>query len=154
VADHHEIRIQQALQAAAIRRGLPEVPDHKTPLSTLLEAEDGSAEGDLAKIRREVVAQFLGLCFQDGIHPASAMKNLYAIAHALSPETFGHMTCADIAQLFGESKAAHSWRVKQIFSKLPRSRGARPITLGWQKSPAAVEKYRQAARGNTNRRHK
>ena len=124
-----------------------------TPLSALLACEDGSDE-DARQARSEVLGMLIDYAMQDGAHPAKVMKNFYAIVHALRPQALpGEWTCKDFGDLFGETKAAHSWRVKKLFDRRLKERGARPIKARFQKPASATPKYAAAQKGNSNRRH-
>jgi hypothetical protein len=150
--DAHEARIASVLARKASQLGYeaPSVTTY-TPLSALLASEDGADE-DERQARSEIVGKMLDFILQDGAHPAKAMKNLYAIVHALRPQALpGKWTCQDIADLFGETKAAHSWRVKQLCG--PKLKGARPIKARFQKAASATANYSAAQKGNHNRRH-
>ena len=65
------------------------------------------------------------------------------------------MSLDDIAVLCGDAgKATVSARIKRVFNRKLEAQGMLGCFAHFQKSPEAVEKYRQAQQGNTNRRRK
>lgn len=152
----HEERIAQLLSRKAwqaVQEGLPpESVTHHTPLAVLLAGEIADDE-DEQRRRSEVLAAFVDFVLQDGAHPAAAMKNFFAVVHALRPQALAHWTCEDFGQLFGQTKAAHSWRVKKLFGPWIEARGSRPIRARFQKAASATRNYSEAQKGNRNRRH-
>lgn len=154
--DAHEARIASVLARKAAQQGYEpgEGVTTYTPLSALLASEAGEDEDDERRARSQIIGVLIDFVLQDGVHPAHALKNFYALVHALRPQALpGRWTCQDFADLFGETKAAHSWRVKQLFGARLEARGARPIKARFQKSASAVKSYAAAQQGNTNRRH-
>lgn len=152
--DGHEQRITSLLARKAAERGYQaEAVTGYTPLSALLASEDRDEE-DERQARSEIVGMLIDFALQDGPHPAKVMKNFYALVHALRPQALpGKWTCQDFADLFGETKAAHSWRVKKLFERRLEARGARPIKARFQKTASATANYSAAQKGNHNRRH-
>jgi len=115
------------------------------------------------KIREEldqrfVYASFNQLCrfwVEDGFDWKRAMSAHFVIIKSLRPELIGQMSLDDMAVLCGDKgKATVSARVKRIFSRRLENMGMRGTHAHFQKSPAAVEKYRAAQMGNSNRRKK
>ncbi|HEX2099023.1 MAG TPA: hypothetical protein VHF69_00080 [Candidatus Synoicihabitans sp.] len=142
------------LARAAARRGYAmEATTNRTPLSDLLaqEADGEDAEG-LMRARLETFYRFIDFAFADGPHPASVMRNFFAVVHALRPDALLNMSCRDIGLLLGRTGAAHSWRVKKLFSDFLKDHDARGFKARWQKSETATAAYSAAQRGNTNRR--
>lgn len=153
-SDAHEARIASVLarKAAAAGYDAGASATTYTPLSALLASEEDDQEE--TRLRSEVIGAFIDFVLQGGAHPAHALKNFYAVVHALRPQALpGKWTCQDFADLFGETKAAHSWRVKQIFGARLEARGARPIKARFQKPASATANYSAAQKGNRNRRH-
>ena len=153
--DAHEARIESVLARKAHQLGYDAGASVTTytPLSALLASEEASDE-DARQARSEVLGMLIDYALQDVAHPAKVMKNFYAIIHALRPQALpGEWTCKDFGDLFGETKAAHSWRVKKLFERRLKERGARPIKARFQKIAGASLKYSAAQQGNTNRRH-
>ena len=86
-----------------------------------------------------------------GVHPASMLKQLAAAGRACHIEPFNGMTMSEIGMMFGETKAAHSWRCK-ILSREIELAGMHGTKLPGQKSKEASESYRKVRKGNKNRR--
>ncbi|HEY3839261.1 MAG TPA: hypothetical protein VGL72_21960, partial [Bryobacteraceae bacterium] len=79
----YERNVEQALRRMA-RRTNHEVATVDTPLSELLESEDGSLD-DWA-VRNETIRKFFSYLLGDGPHPAQVLRRLYAIgAHMMIP---------------------------------------------------------------------
>lgn len=152
-AAEHEERIASVLARRASKAGMQaEGVTYRTPLSALLAAEEEDTDDTLAA-RSEIIGMMIDFAMQDGPHPQAVLKNFYAIVHALRPQALRGWTCQDIAELFGETKAAHSWRVKKIFKVRLEAVGARPIKARFQKPSGATANYSAAQKGNHNRRH-
>ncbi len=153
--DAHEERITSLLALKAHEAGYDSGASYTryTPLSALLESEEDSTIE--AAMRGEILGGFIDFVLQDGPHPADCMKNFYAVVHALRPKAMKgrKWTCADFGMLFGESKAAHSWRVKQLFSVRMEAKGLKAVQAPFQKSAESIPKYAAAQKGNSNRRH-
>lgn len=153
--DAHEARIASVLARKAAQLGYEAGPSVTTytPLSALLASEE-DADEDERQARSQVLGMLIDFTMQDGAHPAKVMKNFFALVHALRPQALpGKWTCQDFADLFGETKAAHSWRVKQLFGPRLEARGARPIKARFQKAASSTPNYSKAQQGNRNRRH-
>lgn len=123
-----------------------------TPLSALIDGEEGDS-ADEAAIRRETLEKMLEYFFADGPAPHRVMKRLYALVKAIRSDLILHMSCEEIGKLFGETRAAVSWRVQQCFNKLIERNGG-VGKAPFQKSDGAREAYAAAQKGNTNRRGK
>lgn len=152
--DVHEKRIESLLRRKAAERGSQaEAVTTYTPLSALLQAEDGADDEQAAAARSEVLGMMIDFTLQNGPHPAAVLKNFYALVHALRPQAMPNWTCQNYADLFGETKAAHSWRVKQLMERFVVARGGRPIRARFQKAASSTKNYSAAQKGNRNRRH-
>lgn len=127
------------------------------------------------KIREEgdeffVFQSFRGLCrfwICEGTSWKAAVGVHMALLKTLRPSLLtvmerrnGHdvpvmMSLDDIAALCGDAgKATVSARIKRVFNRRLEAQGMLGCFAHFQKSPEAVEKYRQAQLGNTNRRRK
>jgi hypothetical protein len=150
----HEARMNTALAVAYQREGREAITT-ETPMTMaqLLEEGPGDHEEEL-KIRSEAVNQMLHFLFGDGPHPGCTTRRLYLLAQRLQPELILHMSGAELADMFGETRAAWSARNKRIFTGYLKARGAKGARGRLQKSETAAAKYAEAARGNTNRRGK
>lgn len=148
-ADGHDQRINSALARVASKRGYTqESVTTRTPLDELIEAEEQS---ELAGDRGNVLRRVLLFFYADGMHPGAVLRRVYALAKAIDPELIGDMTCDDLALMFGETKAAQSWRIQRIFSGYQRAAGVNGFKASFQKSESARAAYSRAQRGNNNR---
>lgn len=86
----------------------------------------------------------------EGYHPLKIMKRLFAVGRGMRIEPFAEMTYEEAAMMFGETKAAHSWRMK-VLSGMIKMNGMQGTKLPGQKSEAASKRYAKAQMGNTNR---
>ncbi len=120
---------------------------------TLAGADDGEegAVGEYEMRQRMVgIKAFFRFLKARGLHPAAMLKQLAAAGRACHEEPFHAMTMGELGLLFGETKAAHSWRCK-ILSKEIELSGMHGSKLPGQKSKAASESYRVVSQGNQNR---
>jgi hypothetical protein len=150
----HDHRITSALARAAARHGYQQesVTSH-TPLDDLLDAEDAAQVGELE--RSAVLNRLLDYLAADGPHPGCVLRRYFAVVKALQREDLlCGMTLQELGLMFGETKAAQSWRVKKIFSGYLRGAGAKGFKARFQKSETARAAYARAQLGNTNRRGK
>lgn len=115
------------------------------------------------KIREErdqafVHQSFRGLCgfwTMDGYEWRKAVCAHLVMVKALRPELIGGMSLEDIAVICGDKgKATVSARAKRLFNKRLESMGMHGTFVHYQKSPEAVESYRAAQMGNSNRKRK
>ena len=152
--NEHELRIERVLGVVYRREGF-EVADNRTPLDELLEREnrlDGDEDAmEAARRRNQDFGRMLNYFFADGPHPGVVLRRVYAVAYALRRPLIANMTMADLGHLFGETKAAQSWRIGKIFSGYLKKAGAKGIKAPGQKTEAARGNYARAARGNDNR---
>lgn len=123
----------------------------RTPLEDLMSREEGE-DTDEYSIKREAFDRMLDYFFADGPHPGTVMRRVFAWAKALRSELLLNMSLDEIGKMFGEGRAAQSWRIKQLVTRPLKASGAKGSHLPWQKSPTAVEKYSASAIGNRNRR--
>jgi hypothetical protein len=86
----------------------------------------------------------------EGFVPLKIMKRLWAVGRAMNVEPFTQLTMNEQGQMFGETKAAASWRMK-VLSGLIKLCGMRGYRLAGQKTDRASEAARKVAMGNTNR---
>lgn len=150
----HEARINDVLRVAYQREGRAVITS-ETPLTIaeVFEQAPGDGEEEL-RIKGETVMRFLMFIFQDGPHPGCTMRLLYLLTQRLKPELLLNMSGAELADMFGETRAAWSARQIRMFNGYLRARGARAVKGRNQKSDTASASYALAARGNTNRRGK
>ncbi len=124
---------------------------HRTPLHDLVEAEEEVPENEFA-IRLEGQNATLDYIFADGPDPRCVVQRAFALARVRRSELLLNMSLEELGLLIGETRAAQSWRIKKIFSKVLKQAGMKGFKLSWQKSEESVAKYSEAAKGNTNRR--
>ena len=111
-----------------------------TPLDELLARESGE-EVEEHIIRVEAFRRLLEYFFGDGPHPGLVVRRVFAITKALRPSLILNMSLEEIGLMLGETKAAGSWRIKQLVNR-PISRSCGHTTqLPWQKSSSAVASY-------------
>lgn len=129
--------------------------DARMPFQELLEAEDDGEDekaGDYEFRQRMIgVKAFFRFLRTHGVHPAAMLKQMAAAGRACHEEPFSTMTMGEIGMLFGETKAAHSWRCKILSREIELS-GQRGSKLPGQKTKEASETYRKIRKGNTNRK--
>ncbi len=148
----HEKRIQETLAQAFAKRGFRhEAITTRTPLDDLLAKEEPA---DVQEERREALGAMMRFFFADGPHLGCVVRRVFAIGKAITPELIAHMTVEELAQMFDETKAAQSWRIKKIFSDYQRDRGVKGFKAPFQKSEESRAAFSRAQRGNTNRRAK
>lgn len=162
MSDDHEERIERVLARrhvgarAAGRDGAPwEGVDTRTPLSELVARESvGRETDDESVVRVETLQRLLGFLFEEGPHPGRTMRRLYAVAWALRRDLLMSMTQTELAQMFAETRAAQSWRIKRIFSGTVERSGCRGRRVPGQRGEDACAAYAARARGNHNRKGK
>jgi hypothetical protein len=111
-----------------------------TPLDELL-AREGGEEVEEHLIRLEAFRRLLEYFFGDGPHPGQVIRRVFAITKALRPTLVLNMSLEEIGLMLGETKAAGSWRIKQLVNRpIARSCG-HETNLPWQKSSTAVASY-------------
>lgn len=108
------------------------------------------------KDQRFVYQSFNGMCrfwVMEGMEWKKAVAAHMVIMKALRPQLIGQMSLEEIAVLCGDKgKATVSARGKRLFNARLEAMGMRGTHAHYQKSPEAVEKYRKAQMGNSNRR--
>lgn len=90
-----------------------------------------------AAICRTIVAYF----YRDHRGPRAAAKTVVALAKGIAPHMIGDPSLERIGQAFGETRAAVSWRVKQVVNR-PVEAAAGVAHSPFQKRACTVEKYR------------
>lgn len=147
--EQHDVRIASLLARVAQRKGYTQesITTH-TPLDDLIAAEE---RAEMEGGRGDTLAQMLRFFYADGMHPGCVLRRVFAVAKAIKPELVGDMSLEELALMFGETKAAQSWRIKKIFSDYQRQAGVKGFKASFQKSEAAVAAYSRAQRGNKNR---
>ena len=92
--------------------------------------------------------------FQDGIaNPWQAFKNFLAVVRRTNPEYVESVSATTMGMLLGETRAACSAREIRIFEEQMKQWGVLGFHgLGGTKPESARLKFKQAARGNDNRK--
>ncbi len=151
----HERRVESALARAASR--LHEAVETRTPVHEVMlseEAEEFERMADTVedgeRLRQEFFQRFFDFLFEDGPHPGWVLRRLYVLARRYRPDLVLRMNGTDLGLLFGETRAAQSYRMQLIFDRL-RGAGARGFRGGGCKSEGSREAYAASAAGNHNR---
>lgn len=151
----HEQRVDAALERAASRSHEP--VELSTPLDELMLKEEAESfermTGDEGEMRLLLAFfdRFFDFLYEDGPHPGWVLRRVYALARRYKPDLILGMNGTDLGLMFGESRAAQSWRMQAIFDRL-RGAGVRGSRGGGFKTEDAREAYSAAQRGNNNRR--
>ena len=150
----HLARIEGTLARVFRREGFEGVV-RRTPLDELIAGEEEEQTVNAAEeIRLARSAAFIAairFIFADGPHPGSAMKRLYSLARAVDPDSIARMNGTDLAQIFDETRAAQSYRVKMMFGPALKKQSTRGAKLPFQKPPSSCAKMAKAQLGNCNR---
>jgi hypothetical protein len=129
-------------------------------LSDLMRSDlDTGADLDahLMEVRLATFRDLMRFVFQDGgvCNIDLAFKNFVAVVNRSAPEYLEEsgITKADLARIWGETRAATSAREIRMVEKPLKAAGAKGFQLiGGHKSMATRERCRQSAMGNQNRR--
>lgn len=150
----HERRVERALARAASR--LHEAVEVRTPVDEVMLSEEAECFDEVAQGEqgRELLLtffdRFFEFLYEDGPHPGWVLRRLYALARRYRPSYILHMNGTDLGLMFGETRAAQSWRTQLIFDRLKLS-GVHGCRGGGFKTESSREAYADAARGNRNR---
>jgi hypothetical protein len=158
--EEHEVWQNEALERAAARRG--EAISVRTPADEVMlreelrAFEDGCLDmvtemgGDRWGLYTEWMQGWLDFVFKDGPTLGAALRRLYTIARRYRPDAVAHMNGTEIGLMWGQSRAAESYRLQTIFDGLKRA-GAAGYRGGGAKREETRAKYAAAANGNQNR---
>jgi hypothetical protein len=159
--DHHGERSMEAADMALVRLGDSQVTGlaaydqaSRTPLDALMAAEEGEG-ADVDGIRLQTYRRLIAFFFRHGPRPVSVAKNVWAVAAHFHPQLLrGGPTLEAVAREFGETRAAASARGKKVINQTIDAANGRPgsYRAPHQKSAETVERSREAARGNRNRK--
>lgn len=147
-----EIRIHRVLTTAYQRERTGEIhsPEPMT-VRDIFEQAPGDGEEEM-RIKTETTRRLINFLFQDGPHPGHTLRLLYLLTQQIAPEQILNMNGSELADIFGETRAAWSARVKRIFNNYLSKAGAKGFKSRTQRSETARAAYAAGARGNTNRR--
>jgi hypothetical protein len=152
----HEANMRAALESHYVRTHYKSVVEDM-PFDEMLSRESDGVDGEIGEYemaqRRAAIKGLFRYLLAEGNHPLKLMKRLYAVGVGLCIDEFSGMTNEERGMMFGESKAAVSWRIK-FLSGLIRRSGMRGVKLPGQKSPESAAVYAQVQKGNSNRRKK
>lgn len=103
---------------------------------------------------REMLVELVKLVASQGSDWRRITAAAYCIAKALRPSLIAGMSLEDIAVLSGDKggRATPQNRTKRIFNDRVEAAGFKACHVHFQKSAGVIEKYRDAQKGNTNRR--
>lgn len=152
----YDANMHEALRSYYARGGTDTVEPAtiQTPFLELLGKEGDADEGEVGEWewRQRIlgVRAMFRWILAEGFHPLKIMKRLYAIGRALDLEPFNRLTMREQGLMFSETKAAVSWRMKQL-SGLIKGLGMNGHRLAGQKTSRASDAARAAALGNHNR---
>jgi len=127
----------------------------RTPFEALAEKEDAEYGLDDPEERFALRLEGFRACIfhltEDGVHPLSLLKRVYATLKAVRPDLLNDMSMEDIAVLCGDKgRATVSARVQVIYSrKIQKMRANSKASC--QKSAAGRAAMAEAAKGNSNR---
>jgi rubrerythrin len=112
-------------------RDLDAEPEQETPLAELLQAEP-RALGDYTEEERQAIMReefaiagrylrrWVAWVLERGPHPRHALPRFYSAVNAMAPDLLLHMTQAEIAQIFGQVRAAESARARKLDGMLEK----------------------------------
>lgn len=155
----HDANMRQALRSHHGRTGYVPIVEYM-PWDQLLEVEgdrgndanteeDDEREDRMAE-RRAAIRGFYRYLLAEGDHPLKIMKRLYAVGNGMRIEPFCTMTMEERGLMFGEGKAAVSWRMKKLSGEVEKS-GQLGSRMPGQKTKGSTSKYSAAQIGNNNR---
>lgn len=100
---------------------------------------------------RSVLRRLLEDLASTGMSPPEVAKRCASYAQTLAHPMLLMASCEEIGRLFGQTRAAVSWRAKEVFTRRIEAAGG----VGhapFQKGSEVSEKYREAQMGNRNRK--
>jgi hypothetical protein len=128
---------------------------YDVPFDELIATASDGVDGEVGEyeIRQRMVGVkvFFRFLKSKGLHPAAMLKQLAAVGRAIHEEPFHAMTMHEVAMMFSETPAAHSWRCKQLSGEIKLA-GMNGSRLPGQKTEGATASYKECRKGNTNRR--
>lgn len=137
--------IVETLAAAFDKAGRPEIPcvTLNEALSAGMDAEPEGAT--------ELLSRVLDLFFALGADLRDVARLAFTWSGWLGRDRQLNMSLEEVGTIFDETRAAQSWRAKEIVEAYLRRAGCRGFRAPWQKGQAAVDAYTAAAKGNHNR---
>lgn len=129
-------------------------------VATLKAAYDEAARPDIAPLDLteakggnglRTLNRMLELFFAGGTDLRDVARLTFTWCGWLGRDHLLNMSLQKLGEIFDETRAAQSWRAKEVVESLLKTAGCRGFRAPWQKSETAVEAYARAARGNHNR---
>lgn len=130
-------------------RHITEAMDAET--REIIEERLGESMADwLMSVRNHALQVLLDWIYgdEDGPLPRKVLKRLYIFTRAMSRDHVWRMNQQDLADLFGETRAAVCEREKQEVEGFLRLWNASSFTVGGGKSTAARKRYAKERKGN------
>jgi hypothetical protein len=133
------------------------------PDEELMEREEGRLrESEIMAIRRETYRKVLEFVFSRGRNtsPHVVLSNLIGLVKSHAPDLIDGASLAQFAAVMGRTKAALSHQILKhqgeviALAEARQGRSKGHHAERWQQGEGAVEKYREAQKGNRNRRRK
>jgi hypothetical protein len=164
LSDDERLLVFEANMDAALRRLFRRSSEAAAvvdmPFDELLTNEQDGLDGEPGdyEMRQRAVGvrsflRYLTCEIGKGAALLAIMKRLFAAGRAMGVAPFNQLTMTEAGLMFGETKAAHSWRCKLLSGKLKLA-GMNGVQLPGQKSPDASAVYAKVAQGNGNRKKK
>ena len=148
----YERRVNAALRSLHGRTGFePTAVESRTPLSSLLESEEG--ELDEWAVRRETVKRMFDFLLADGPEPHQILRRLFALGSHMGVEPFCLLTLREKALMMGDSHGAEHWRIQKICVDPLKRSGAHSVKAPGMKGIDAAAACSKAQKGNTNRKN-
>lgn len=149
--EHNEV-IAEALVAAASRMRSAATPA-RVELTELLNLRPGEELADYEQ-RQGRLRELLRFIFYFGAAPEVVTRRAFCLAkwRPMTAALILDMSLASLGRMFGETRAAWSWRVKQVVNRFLATQRVRGGKAGFQKSAEACGVYREAQRHNQNRK--
>lgn len=147
----HSAVIVSTLAAAAARMASPATAA-RVELSELVDLRDGEelADYEQRQLRLRALLRFI---FYFGPRPEGVTRRVFCLAkwRPMTAALLLDMSLANLGRMFGETRAAWSWRVKRVVNYFLTSQHVRGGKAGFQKSEEACAVYAQVQRRNRNR---
>lgn len=155
-ATEHGAVISAMLQQAAARRHVKlqyGFPVRGIELRELLDIAEWEPLTDYAR-RMDALKELVSFAYYEGPRPGVVVRRVFSMAKWRQADSavLLDMTLQQLGQMFGETRAAWSWRVKQVINRFLEFKHVHGRQASFQKSVTACETYAEAARGNQNRR--
>lgn len=149
-------RLRESLESYYARHAREQVTVD-LPFDEILTSEGDGVDGEPGEYemaqRRAAVRAVFRYVGKEGPNPLKAMKRFYTLARGMGIEPFCNLTMEEAGLMLGETKAAVSYRMKQLSGKV-EVLGMKGSRLPGQKVKSSSPNYSKAQAGNSNRRKK